>query len=145
NRTGFFDQSEARATRQAPSIRVHHAGHDAHHILHLNRVHIWLAGHHPCMPLERRETEDWLRHVVQHVCVLKRVVEYPSTIMKETSTTEQSSLTNHKPEPHVWRLPSESTTLATPLIICCTSLVSFSGWLLIFLACHWEAESQRIG
>uniref|UniRef100_A0A5K3FQZ0 Uncharacterized protein n=1 Tax=Mesocestoides corti TaxID=53468 RepID=A0A5K3FQZ0_MESCO len=44
----------------------------------------------------------------------------------------------------VRRLPSESTTLATPPIIYCTSVVS-SGWLLIFLVCHWNTERQRIG
>uniref|UniRef100_A0A5K3F2N9 Secreted protein n=1 Tax=Mesocestoides corti TaxID=53468 RepID=A0A5K3F2N9_MESCO len=38
--------------------------------------------------------------------------------------------------------PSESTT---PLIIYCTSVASFSGWLLTFLACHWNAEGHRIG
>uniref|UniRef100_A0A5K3ETW9 Cobalamin biosynthesis protein n=1 Tax=Mesocestoides corti TaxID=53468 RepID=A0A5K3ETW9_MESCO len=43
NRTGFIDQSEARATHQAPSIRVHHAGHTAHYILHLSCVLLWLA------------------------------------------------------------------------------------------------------
>uniref|UniRef100_A0A5K3FW89 Frizzled/Smoothened transmembrane domain-containing protein n=1 Tax=Mesocestoides corti TaxID=53468 RepID=A0A5K3FW89_MESCO len=53
--------------------------------------------------------------------------------------------TNQKPEPHLRCLPSESTTLATPLIIYCSSIVSFSGWLLIFLACHWNAERHRIG
>uniref|UniRef100_A0A5K3FYY7 Uncharacterized protein n=1 Tax=Mesocestoides corti TaxID=53468 RepID=A0A5K3FYY7_MESCO len=57
--------------------------------------------------------------------------------MNKTGTTEQALLTNHKPEPQVRRLPSESTTLATLLIIYCTSFVSFSGWQLIFLACHW--------
>uniref|UniRef100_A0A5K3G4J1 Secreted protein n=1 Tax=Mesocestoides corti TaxID=53468 RepID=A0A5K3G4J1_MESCO len=36
-------ESEARATRQAPSIRVHHAGHAAHCMLHLSRVLLWLA------------------------------------------------------------------------------------------------------
>uniref|UniRef100_A0A5K3F3W2 Secreted protein n=1 Tax=Mesocestoides corti TaxID=53468 RepID=A0A5K3F3W2_MESCO len=35
--------------------------------------------------------------------------------------------------------------LATPLTIYCTSVVSFSGWLLIFLACHWNTERHRIG
>uniref|UniRef100_A0A5K3F5D0 SH3 domain-containing protein n=1 Tax=Mesocestoides corti TaxID=53468 RepID=A0A5K3F5D0_MESCO len=49
---------------------------------------------------------------------------------------EKALLTNQKLELHVRRLPSESATLATPLIINCTSVVSFSGWLLIFLACH---------
>uniref|UniRef100_A0A5K3FI68 Uncharacterized protein n=1 Tax=Mesocestoides corti TaxID=53468 RepID=A0A5K3FI68_MESCO len=63
-------------------------------------------------------------------------VEYPSPNMKNTGTTEQALSTNHKPEPRVRRLPSESTTLATPPIIYCSSVVSFSGWLLIFLACH---------
>uniref|UniRef100_A0A5K3FXZ7 G_PROTEIN_RECEP_F1_2 domain-containing protein n=1 Tax=Mesocestoides corti TaxID=53468 RepID=A0A5K3FXZ7_MESCO len=51
----------------------------------------------------------------------------------------------HRYQPHVRRLPSESTTLATPLIIYYKSVVSFSGWLLAFLACHWNAEGHRIG
>uniref|UniRef100_A0A5K3EUN1 Frizzled domain-containing protein n=1 Tax=Mesocestoides corti TaxID=53468 RepID=A0A5K3EUN1_MESCO len=72
-------------------------------------------------------------------------VEYPSPTRNKTGTTEQALLTNHKPEPHVRRLPSESATLATPLIIYCSSVMSFSGWLLIFLACHWNAERHRIG
>uniref|UniRef100_A0A5K3FDV2 GNAT family N-acetyltransferase n=1 Tax=Mesocestoides corti TaxID=53468 RepID=A0A5K3FDV2_MESCO len=38
NRQGFIDQSQARTTRQAPSIRVHHAGHAVHYILLLIRV-----------------------------------------------------------------------------------------------------------
>uniref|UniRef100_A0A5K3FP09 Ig-like domain-containing protein n=1 Tax=Mesocestoides corti TaxID=53468 RepID=A0A5K3FP09_MESCO len=58
----------------------------------------------------------------------------------KTGTTKQALLTNHKPEPHFRRLPSESPTLATPLIIYYTSVVSFSGWLLIFLPCHWNAD-----
>uniref|UniRef100_A0A5K3G134 Uncharacterized protein n=1 Tax=Mesocestoides corti TaxID=53468 RepID=A0A5K3G134_MESCO len=62
----------------------------------------------------------------------------------KTGTTEQALLINHKPEKQVRRLPSELTTLATPLNIYCTSFVSF-GWLLIFLACHWYAERHRIG
>uniref|UniRef100_A0A5K3EI36 Ovule protein n=1 Tax=Mesocestoides corti TaxID=53468 RepID=A0A5K3EI36_MESCO len=72
-------------------------------------------------------------------------VEYPSPNMKKPSTTEQAALTNHKPAPQVRRLPSESTTLATPLNIYCSSFVSFSGWLPIYLACHWDTERQRIG
>uniref|UniRef100_A0A5K3G060 Secreted protein n=1 Tax=Mesocestoides corti TaxID=53468 RepID=A0A5K3G060_MESCO len=59
HRTGFIDQSEARATRQAPSIRVHHAGHAAHYILHLIHVLLWLAAFLSRMPLDRRETRDW--------------------------------------------------------------------------------------
>uniref|UniRef100_A0A5K3FWG8 Ovule protein n=1 Tax=Mesocestoides corti TaxID=53468 RepID=A0A5K3FWG8_MESCO len=73
------------------------------------------------------------------------VVEYPSPNRKKTGITEQALLTNHKPEPHVRRLPSESTTLPTPLITYCTSVVSFSDWLLIFLARHWNAERHTIG
>uniref|UniRef100_A0A5K3FYY1 Uncharacterized protein n=1 Tax=Mesocestoides corti TaxID=53468 RepID=A0A5K3FYY1_MESCO len=53
-------------------------------------------------------------------------VEYPSPNRKNTGTTEQALLTNQKPEPHIRRLPSESTTLATPLIIYCISSMSFS-------------------
>uniref|UniRef100_A0A5K3FSJ9 Uncharacterized protein n=1 Tax=Mesocestoides corti TaxID=53468 RepID=A0A5K3FSJ9_MESCO len=56
-------------------------------------------------------------------------VEYPSPNRKKTVTTEQALLTNQKPEPHVRRLPPESTMLATPLIIYCTSVVCFSGCL----------------
>uniref|UniRef100_A0A5K3FF79 Attachment glycoprotein n=1 Tax=Mesocestoides corti TaxID=53468 RepID=A0A5K3FF79_MESCO len=44
-------------------------------------------------------------------------VEYTNPNTKKTGTREQTLLTNHQPEPHVMRLPSESTTLATPLII----------------------------
>uniref|UniRef100_A0A5K3FZA9 Secreted protein n=1 Tax=Mesocestoides corti TaxID=53468 RepID=A0A5K3FZA9_MESCO len=40
-------------------------------------------------------------------------------------------------------LPSVSTTLATPLTIYCSSFMSFSGWLPIFLACHWNAKPIR--
>uniref|UniRef100_A0A5K3FVZ7 Ovule protein n=1 Tax=Mesocestoides corti TaxID=53468 RepID=A0A5K3FVZ7_MESCO len=72
-------------------------------------------------------------------------VEYPSPNRKQTGTTEQAVLTNQKPEPRVRRLPSESTTLATPLIIYCNSVVSFSVRLLIFLVCHWNTERHRIG
>uniref|UniRef100_A0A5K3F435 Uncharacterized protein n=1 Tax=Mesocestoides corti TaxID=53468 RepID=A0A5K3F435_MESCO len=72
-------------------------------------------------------------------------VEYLSPNRLKTGTTEQALLTNHKPDPHVRRHPSESTTLATPLIIYYTSVVSYSGWLLIFLTCHWKAERHTIG
>uniref|UniRef100_A0A5K3EJE6 Ephrin RBD domain-containing protein n=1 Tax=Mesocestoides corti TaxID=53468 RepID=A0A5K3EJE6_MESCO len=72
-------------------------------------------------------------------------VEYPSPNRKNTSTTGHALLTNQKPEPHVRRLPSESTMLSTPLILYCSSVVSFSGWLLIFLACYWNTERHRIG
>uniref|UniRef100_A0A5K3FDT0 Gamma-secretase subunit PEN-2 n=1 Tax=Mesocestoides corti TaxID=53468 RepID=A0A5K3FDT0_MESCO len=65
--------------------------------------------------------------------------------MNKTGATEQALLTNYNPGPHVWRLPSESSTLATRLIIYCSSVVPFSGWLLIFLACHWNTERHKIG
>uniref|UniRef100_A0A5K3FSB6 Uncharacterized protein n=1 Tax=Mesocestoides corti TaxID=53468 RepID=A0A5K3FSB6_MESCO len=42
------------AMRQAPSIRVHRAGHAAHYILLLSRVLLWLAAHLPRMPLDHR-------------------------------------------------------------------------------------------
>uniref|UniRef100_A0A5K3FNK7 Uncharacterized protein n=1 Tax=Mesocestoides corti TaxID=53468 RepID=A0A5K3FNK7_MESCO len=58
NRTGFIDQSQARTTRQAPSIRVHHAGHADHYIVPLIRVILWFADCHSRMPFERRETHD---------------------------------------------------------------------------------------
>uniref|UniRef100_A0A5K3FY79 Uncharacterized protein n=1 Tax=Mesocestoides corti TaxID=53468 RepID=A0A5K3FY79_MESCO len=64
--------------------------------------------------------------------------------MNRTGTTEQVLLTNHKPEPHIRRHPPESASLATPLCIYCSSLVSFAGWLLNVLACHWNAEQHRI-
>uniref|UniRef100_A0A5K3G042 Neur_chan_memb domain-containing protein n=1 Tax=Mesocestoides corti TaxID=53468 RepID=A0A5K3G042_MESCO len=72
-------------------------------------------------------------------------VVYLSPSIIKTGTTEQALLTNHRPEPHVRRYPSESTTLATLLNIYCTSVVAFSGWLLLFLACHWIAERHGIG
>uniref|UniRef100_A0A5K3G3A3 Uncharacterized protein n=1 Tax=Mesocestoides corti TaxID=53468 RepID=A0A5K3G3A3_MESCO len=56
-----------------------------------------------------------------------RIVEYPSPNRKKTGSTEQALLTNHKPEPRVRRLPPESPTLATPLIIYCITSMSFSG------------------
>uniref|UniRef100_A0A5K3EK59 Ovule protein n=1 Tax=Mesocestoides corti TaxID=53468 RepID=A0A5K3EK59_MESCO len=65
--------------------------------------------------------------------------------MKEAGITEKPFISNYKLEPHVWPHPSESTTLATSLIIYCSSFESFSGWLLIFLACHWNTERHRIG
>uniref|UniRef100_A0A5K3ETT2 Uncharacterized protein n=1 Tax=Mesocestoides corti TaxID=53468 RepID=A0A5K3ETT2_MESCO len=64
--------------------------------------------------------------------------------MIETGTKEQALLTNYKPEPNVRHHPSESTTLAAPLITCKFFYVSFSGWLQIFLACHWNSERHRI-
>uniref|UniRef100_A0A5K3F1N7 Uncharacterized protein n=1 Tax=Mesocestoides corti TaxID=53468 RepID=A0A5K3F1N7_MESCO len=61
--------------------------------------------------------------------------------MKKIGATEQALLTNHKPQSR----PSESTTLATQFIIHCSSFVSVSGWLPVFLSCHWNTERQRIG
>uniref|UniRef100_A0A5K3ESB7 Ovule protein n=1 Tax=Mesocestoides corti TaxID=53468 RepID=A0A5K3ESB7_MESCO len=72
-------------------------------------------------------------------------VEYTSPNSKKTGTKEQALLTNQKPEQRVRRLPSDATTLATPPVIYYTSLVSFSVWLLFFLACHWSTERHRIG
>uniref|UniRef100_A0A5K3EXU3 Integron gene cassette protein n=1 Tax=Mesocestoides corti TaxID=53468 RepID=A0A5K3EXU3_MESCO len=61
DKRGFFDQSEARATCQAPTIRVHHASHAAHYVLHLIHVLLWLAAFRSRTPLDRRGTQDWLR------------------------------------------------------------------------------------
>uniref|UniRef100_A0A5K3FGG7 Integron gene cassette protein n=1 Tax=Mesocestoides corti TaxID=53468 RepID=A0A5K3FGG7_MESCO len=61
NRAGFIDQSQARTTHQAPSIRVHHAGCAAHYRLFLIRVCHWLATYLPRMPLDRREARDCLK------------------------------------------------------------------------------------
>uniref|UniRef100_A0A5K3FZ90 Pleckstrin homology domain containing, family H (With MyTH4 domain) member 2 n=1 Tax=Mesocestoides corti TaxID=53468 RepID=A0A5K3FZ90_MESCO len=55
--------------------------------------------------------------------------EYPSPRTKKTGTTEQALLTNHEPEPHTRRRLSESSTLATPLLLYHFSTVSVSGWL----------------
>uniref|UniRef100_A0A5K3G7U6 Uncharacterized protein n=1 Tax=Mesocestoides corti TaxID=53468 RepID=A0A5K3G7U6_MESCO len=70
-RTGYFintryqqqckKPTQARTTRQAPSIRVHHAGHASHFILHLIHVLLWLAAFLSRTPLDRRETREWLR------------------------------------------------------------------------------------
>uniref|UniRef100_A0A5K3G0H1 Transposase n=1 Tax=Mesocestoides corti TaxID=53468 RepID=A0A5K3G0H1_MESCO len=55
NRTRSIDQSQARAPRQAPSIRVHHVGHAVPYILLLSRVLLWLPAYLPPMPLENRD------------------------------------------------------------------------------------------
>uniref|UniRef100_A0A5K3EW29 Dihydropteridine reductase n=1 Tax=Mesocestoides corti TaxID=53468 RepID=A0A5K3EW29_MESCO len=58
NGTGIIDQSQVRTTYQAPSIRVHHAGHAAQYILLLNPVLLRLTAFLSRMPLDRRETRD---------------------------------------------------------------------------------------
>uniref|UniRef100_A0A5K3FXK1 Ovule protein n=1 Tax=Mesocestoides corti TaxID=53468 RepID=A0A5K3FXK1_MESCO len=68
----------------------------------------------------------------------------PRTRIKIIGATKRVLLTNHKPESHVRLLPSESSTLAAPLNIYCFSFVSISDWLLVLLACYWNAERQRI-
>uniref|UniRef100_A0A5K3FY25 Ovule protein n=1 Tax=Mesocestoides corti TaxID=53468 RepID=A0A5K3FY25_MESCO len=65
--------------------------------------------------------------------------------MNKTGTTDKALLTNHKSEPQVRRRPSESTTLATLLIIHYFSSVTFSGWLLTLFPCHLNSERQKIG
>uniref|UniRef100_A0A5K3F916 Uncharacterized protein n=1 Tax=Mesocestoides corti TaxID=53468 RepID=A0A5K3F916_MESCO len=75
--------------------------------------------------------------------VALQFLEYPGLNTKTTATTEQALLTNNKPKPHVRCSPSETTKLATPFITYCASFVSFSGWLLIFITCHWSTERHR--
>uniref|UniRef100_A0A5K3FH11 Uncharacterized protein n=1 Tax=Mesocestoides corti TaxID=53468 RepID=A0A5K3FH11_MESCO len=72
-------------------------------------------------------------------------VECTSPSVKKTYTSDKDLLTNHKPEPHVRRRPSESTTVATPLNIYRLLSASVSRRLDISLACHWNAERQWIG
>uniref|UniRef100_A0A5K3FCW1 Uncharacterized protein n=1 Tax=Mesocestoides corti TaxID=53468 RepID=A0A5K3FCW1_MESCO len=71
------------------------------------------------MPSVRKEKEDWLRPTWSYMSAPSDIatVEYPSPNKEKTGTTDKALLTNHKPEPHFRRLPSESTTLATPIII----------------------------
>uniref|UniRef100_A0A5K3FZE7 Uncharacterized protein n=1 Tax=Mesocestoides corti TaxID=53468 RepID=A0A5K3FZE7_MESCO len=87
------------------------------------------------MPLERKETEDWLRSACSNMSApsYTSCVEYPSPSMKETGAKQQALLTNHKPEPHVGRHPPRF------------SYVSVSGWLHIFLVCHSNIKRRRIG
>uniref|UniRef100_A0A5K3G1H0 SARAH domain-containing protein n=1 Tax=Mesocestoides corti TaxID=53468 RepID=A0A5K3G1H0_MESCO len=66
NRSGFFDQSQARATRQVPSIRVQHAGHAAQSILLPIRVSFRLTDFLHCMPmaaLTNLKPEPRVRHL----------------------------------------------------------------------------------
>uniref|UniRef100_A0A5K3EVA4 Uncharacterized protein n=1 Tax=Mesocestoides corti TaxID=53468 RepID=A0A5K3EVA4_MESCO len=56
--------------------------------------------------------------------------------MKKTGKTEQALLISQKPESHFRRRPSDSATQSVPFITYCSSFVSVSGWLPIFLACH---------
>uniref|UniRef100_A0A5K3FZC1 Ovule protein n=1 Tax=Mesocestoides corti TaxID=53468 RepID=A0A5K3FZC1_MESCO len=69
--------------------------------------------------------------------------------MKKTGATEQALLTNHKPKFNVSCRISEYTTLAMMLIIYCSSFVSFSGCLHIFLQMQLDRieieESLRSG
>uniref|UniRef100_A0A5K3G771 DUF1488 domain-containing protein n=1 Tax=Mesocestoides corti TaxID=53468 RepID=A0A5K3G771_MESCO len=57
-------------------------------------------------------------------------------------TPKQPLMINYEPEPCATDHPTESTT---PLIIYRSSVVSFSGWLPSFPACHWIAERHGIG
>uniref|UniRef100_A0A5K3FW74 Ovule protein n=1 Tax=Mesocestoides corti TaxID=53468 RepID=A0A5K3FW74_MESCO len=71
---------------------------------------------------------------------VKHGVDFPSSCMKKTGTTEQDFLTNHKPEPVVRRHSSKSTTLVEPITIYCFSYASVSGWLHTFPASRRKAE-----
>uniref|UniRef100_A0A5K3G556 Uncharacterized protein n=1 Tax=Mesocestoides corti TaxID=53468 RepID=A0A5K3G556_MESCO len=97
------------------------------------------------MPFHRIEAEERLSPAVSKMHISVVTAKYPSPNNKKTVLTERAFLTNQKPEPRVRRLPSESTTMATPLIIYCISSMSFSGWLLSFPACHWITERHGIG
>uniref|UniRef100_A0A5K3F9I8 GPI mannosyltransferase 2 n=1 Tax=Mesocestoides corti TaxID=53468 RepID=A0A5K3F9I8_MESCO len=135
---GFIDKPQARTVRQDPSILAHRAEHAALYLSHLMRALLWLAAFLPRAPLEIKEKENWLRPAWSNVTASLYVadVKYPRPNRKKTSTTEQALLTNQKLEPRVRRPPSETTTLATPLIVYCSSIVSFSGWLHFFLEHH---------
>uniref|UniRef100_A0A5K3ESH0 DUF4771 domain-containing protein n=1 Tax=Mesocestoides corti TaxID=53468 RepID=A0A5K3ESH0_MESCO len=91
---------------------------------------------------DKRLVEEWGPICLRCYSSLCRI---PEPNRKKTGTTEQALLTNQKPEPRIRRPPSESTTLATPLIIYCISSMSFSGWLPSFPACHWIAERHGVG
>uniref|UniRef100_A0A5K3FCI6 IS4 family transposase n=1 Tax=Mesocestoides corti TaxID=53468 RepID=A0A5K3FCI6_MESCO len=73
NRTGLTDQSQARTT-------LHRTGFAAHHAVLLIRVFLWLAAYLPRMPLDCKETEDWLRPACSNMSAPLYVttVEYPS-------------------------------------------------------------------
>uniref|UniRef100_A0A5K3G3C4 ORM1-like protein 2 n=1 Tax=Mesocestoides corti TaxID=53468 RepID=A0A5K3G3C4_MESCO len=143
NRPGFIDHSQARTKRQVPSILVSTLAEPLilHHFSNVS-VSGWLPIFLACHLNENRR--DLLRPAWYNMSAPLHVttIEYPSHNRKKTGTTKQALLTNHRPGTHVRRLPSESTTLASLLIIYCTSVVSFSGWLPIFLACHLN-ENRR--
>uniref|UniRef100_A0A5K3FHT8 Ovule protein n=1 Tax=Mesocestoides corti TaxID=53468 RepID=A0A5K3FHT8_MESCO len=92
------------------------------------------------MPLNIKETEDWPMPAWFKMSAPScgATIQYSCPIRKKSGTTEQASLTNHKPEPYVRRLPPKSAKLTTPLNIYCFSFVFSSCWLLIFLACRWN-------
>uniref|UniRef100_A0A5K3EFD6 Uncharacterized protein n=1 Tax=Mesocestoides corti TaxID=53468 RepID=A0A5K3EFD6_MESCO len=80
------------------------------------------------MRFEHKETEGQLKvvwyNMPVHLCVA--TIECPMPNRKKSDTTGQALLINHLPESHIRRRPYKSTTLATPLIIYCSSLVYIS-------------------
>uniref|UniRef100_A0A5K3F616 Secreted protein n=1 Tax=Mesocestoides corti TaxID=53468 RepID=A0A5K3F616_MESCO len=71
NRTGFIDQSQAKATQNGPSFRVHHIVCVTHYVLLLIRVILYLAADNPSCHwnTDRGMAEA---SVVQYVCALIR-------------------------------------------------------------------------
>uniref|UniRef100_A0A5K3EMX4 Glycosyl transferase n=1 Tax=Mesocestoides corti TaxID=53468 RepID=A0A5K3EMX4_MESCO len=112
--------SQARTTGQAPSIGVHHAGFANHYIPLLTRICFWFAAYIPRVPLDHRDTQDWLRRALPNMpkFLYFTPIEYPSPSMNKTGTTEQALLTNHKPEPFIRHRLSAAHYIPLLKIVC---------------------------
>uniref|UniRef100_A0A5K3ESF6 Uncharacterized protein n=1 Tax=Mesocestoides corti TaxID=53468 RepID=A0A5K3ESF6_MESCO len=121
--------------RQVPSIRVFRAACAVHYISLLKPVPVSLAAYIPSMPLELKDNglaeasmyQVRLRPYIRRNTSQRFGVKYPRPSMKKSGTTQQDSLTNQKLATYIRRRPSESTMLATALILSYTPFMSFSG------------------